>query len=91
MNIIASYKFEENLNQIFNYIAKDSLDRAVNFYKGLYQQIDNIPFMPYRHRKNQTSNDKNIRDLIFKGYIVVFRIDDEIIEILNIYKQNLPK
>lgn len=47
--------------------------------------------MPYRHRKNQTSNDKNIRDLIFKGYIVVFRIDDEIIEILNIYKQNLPK
>ena len=35
-------------------------------------------------------NDENIRDFIFKGYVIIFEINENI-EILNIYKHNLPK
>ena len=46
--------------------------------------------MPYKHRKNFITNDENIRDFIFKGYVIIFEINENI-EILNIYKHNLPK
>lgn len=45
--------------------------------------------MPRRFRKNGLTANNNIRDLIFKGYVVVFEISDEDIEILGIYKNNL--
>ena len=35
-------------------------------------------------------NDENIRDFIFNGYVIIFEINENI-EILNIYKHNLPK
>lgn len=49
--------------------------------------------MPYRFRKNSYLNRRDIRDLIFKGYVIVFKIipENESIEILTIFKQNLPK
>ena len=36
--------------------------------------------------------DTQVRDLIFKGYVVVFVIDEseQTITIISIYKQNLP-
>ena len=46
--------------------------------------------MPYKHRKNFIANDENIRDFIFKGYVIIFEINENI-EILNIYTHNLPK
>lgn len=30
--------------------------------------------MPYKHRKNFIANDENIRDFIFKGYVIIFEI-----------------
>lgn len=47
--------------------------------------------MPYSYRKNNIANDENICDLIFKGYVVIFEISTKNIEILDIYKHNLPK
>ncbi len=46
--------------------------------------------MPFRCRKNAILDDKNVRDLIFKGYVIVFRIKQDEIEILEIFKENLP-
>lgn len=45
--------------------------------------------MPFRFRKNRTLNDKTVRDLIFKGYIVPFKVESENIKILGIYKNNI--
>lgn len=51
----------------------------------------NLSFMPYKNRKSLSFDNKNIRDLIFKGYIIPYLIDkskNEIV-ILGIYKSNL--
>lgn len=39
--------------------------------------------------KNRVANQENIRNLIFKGYIIPFVIGEDEIEILGIYKHNV--
>ena len=87
MKIIYSKKFQNSLANIVDFIAQDSPKRARNLPQTLNQTI---AFMPYKHRKNFIANDENIRDFIFKGYVIIFEINENI-EILNIYKHNLPK
>ncbi|TEY03205.1 type II toxin-antitoxin system RelE/ParE family toxin [Campylobacter sp. US33a] len=47
--------------------------------------------MPYKFRKSFIFDDENIRDFIFKGYVIPYKIDKEkdLIIILDIYKENL--
>lgn len=91
MVIHYSSKFIQQLESIVSYIAKDSQVRADEFSTTLKHKIESIPSMPYRFRQNQTLQDKHIRDLIHKGYVIVFAIRQEHIEILAIFKNNLWK
>lgn len=81
--------FRHNLNSVYKFIAKDSKNRADDFVGNLLLKIDNIKFMPFSYRKNAIKSDENIRDLIFKGYVVPFLIKDDTIFILDIYKNNI--
>ena len=77
------------MSKIVSFIAIHSVDSARKFYKELYAKITKIPQMPYSYRKNELMGDENIRDMIYKGYVVVFKITVESIIILSIYKWNL--
>ena len=88
--IVYKERFEFELAFITEFIAsRDGYQRAEKFYNEIYAQIDKIPFMPFRFRQNTEANDKNIRELIFKGYKVPFHVSSDKIEILGIYKTNL--
>ncbi|KEA46224.1 type II toxin-antitoxin system RelE/ParE family toxin [Campylobacter mucosalis] len=91
MRIVFTENFDENLIQILDFISQDSIQRAVEFHSQLYDKIASIADMPYRFRKNKTMDKESIRDLIFKGYIVVFEISKDSIRILSIFKHNNPK
>ncbi|NLK67208.1 MAG: type II toxin-antitoxin system RelE/ParE family toxin [Campylobacteraceae bacterium] len=81
--------FNNHILDLVDYIAKDSPNRAYKFYQDLQEKIDSIEML-YSYRKNRDLNRDDIRDLIFKGYVVPFRIlDDSTILILDIYKRNL--
>jgi hypothetical protein len=60
------------------------------FRKDLNIQIKNIPNMPYKYRKSHYHNDKNVRDMTFKGYTIIYKIYDNHIQIVEIFNQNLP-
>ena len=47
--------------------------------------------MPYAYVKNTQANNENIRNLIFKGYTIIFRIGKSEIKILAIFKNNKHK
>ena len=47
--------------------------------------------MPFKYRKNLQLNKDNVRDLIFKGYVIPFLVDKDEIIILDIYKYNIWK
>ena len=51
-----------------------------------------IPERPYSYRESLTMKDTQVRDLVFKGYVVVFVIDEgeQTITIISIHKYNLP-
>ena len=90
MKIVFSDKFGNEPERILNFIAQDSLNRATEFNDTLYDKIMEIPSRPYSFRKNKLLKREDTRDLILKGYVIVFRIKPDYIKILSIYKHNLP-
>ena len=88
MTIEYNPNFRLNFTKIWNFIAKDSINRANTFKKQLKSKITDIPYMPYKFRRSLYYNDKNIRDLIHKGYTIPYLIDnkDQKIIILDIFK-----
>lgn len=92
MKITLSPNFNYRLNNILDFISKDSTSRARKFRSDLMEKINKTAYMPYKHRKSTMTNNERTRDLIFKSYVIPFLIDEEndAIEILSIYGRNLP-
>lgn len=85
-------EFKQNLNKIIDFIAKDSVQNALHFRQDLLHKLQNLDFMPYKFRKSKSFEDENIRDFIFKGFVVPYLIYKNDIYVLNIFKENLyPK
>ncbi len=63
------------LNSILDYIALDSLQRAIEFNNQLEEHINKIVDMPFGYRQSIYFEDEYIRDLIFKGYTITYYID----------------
>lgn len=91
MKILKSTRFREELKQILKYIAIDNLNRAYDFKRNLSLSINKLDFMPYKCKQANSTDNPNVRDFIFKGYVVPYMIDKEndSIIILGIYKENI--
>ena len=90
MQIEYSARFENELFGIYIFIAEDSINRADIFAASLKQNIEKIHDMPYKYRRSIKSNDKQVRDMIFMGYVVVYRINEpkNRIEIIGVFNAN---
>ncbi|MGM0648921.1 MAG: type II toxin-antitoxin system RelE/ParE family toxin [Bacteroidota bacterium] len=76
MKIKFKSTFTNRLERQVSYIVYDSPSRARRFKNDLLEQIKKIPNHPYSFRKSIYFNDNSIRDLIFKGYCIVFRVNE---------------
>jgi len=88
MKIIYEPRFVNSFNNIWDYIAQDSKNRANNFKKEIKRLIEDIDRMPYKCRKSIYFDDYTIRDLIYKGYTIVYKVheDKSLIIVLGIKK-----
>ncbi len=88
MRIKVSGSFRVRLNDQIEYIARDKPGAAHKFKSEILKSIRQIPQMPYKHRKSIFFDRNDIRDLIYKGYIVVYKINKEgdIIEVFGFTK-----
>jgi len=75
MNIVRSQAYTKALQETIRFISRDSKTRALNFKSELDTHIDNLDTMPFKFRKSIYFDDENMRDLIFKGYTIVYKID----------------
>ena len=75
MQIVKTSRYLEELEIILNFIAKDSLTRALEFVDKLNARVLDLGNMPYKNRKSLKSDDYNIRDLIFYGYVIPYRVN----------------
>lgn len=87
MTIQFSHRFNSELNSQLDFILKDGHDRAVTFYDELMKTIDLLKQNPKMGRDSQ--KHQNMKELIYKGYVIPYFQDDEIITILGIYNQNI--
>lgn len=91
MKISLSAGFRDKLQRQIHYISRDKPKAARKFKNDLFSRIREIPVMPYSYRKSVYFEDEQIRDLVFKGYIITFRINTEVntIEVFGLSKFDL--
>ncbi|NVJ46111.1 MAG: type II toxin-antitoxin system RelE/ParE family toxin, partial [Cytophagia bacterium] len=70
MRIRLQDSFIRKLNRQVAYIAWDKPSAARKFKNDLLIKLKGINDHPFKHRKSIYFDDKNIRDLIFKGYTI---------------------
>jgi plasmid stabilization system protein ParE len=91
MKVILNKNFRNKLENLVDYIAQDRPITAKNFKKIILSQIIEASTRPYSCRKSIYSDSESVRDLIVKGYTIVFRIKTTEIEVIGLInrEQNL--
>jgi len=77
MKIKFSKGFLDSLEKQVRYIAQDKKSAAKKFRQDVFAECKALVDFPYRCRRSIYADDDNVRDLIFKGYTIAYRIDDE--------------
>jgi plasmid stabilization system protein ParE len=92
MIIIHKPTFLKQLKQIIEYIALDKPSASIKFKNELKKSINLIPNNPAMYVQSQYFNNKNIRDMIYKKYTIIYRIRPikKEIQILRIFNKNKP-
>lgn len=88
MNVTWSQEACENLVDIEEFIARDSLERAVRFVDALIDHAEAILVENPRSGRTvpEIGNNPDIRELIYRGYRVVYRLNGDLIEILTVFE-----
>lgn len=68
--------FVDKLNHQVDFIARDKPDAARKFKSDILKRLKELQNFPRRCKKSVYFDNENIRDLTFKGYTVIYKIDD---------------
>jgi plasmid stabilization system protein ParE len=74
----------EDLNQIYIFISQDSVYYAIKTTEEILKRADGLKRQPYIGRRIIHDNE-NIREIIYKSYRIIYKIDSNIILILRVW------
>lgn len=86
MKIVYEEQFRSQLKVILGFIARDNVYAAKAFRDELKARIERVPEYPKACRRSLYFEDDTIRDLVFMGYSVIYRITPNEIRVLDIFK-----
>ena len=75
----------EDIETICQFIAKDSVIYAHLFAKDILQAVKRLAKFPKSGRIVPEFSNENIREIILGNYRIIYRIKNNIIEILTVY------
>lgn len=75
MKIEIQDSFSEQLVEVVEFISKDKPKVARKFNADLLKKIKALPQYPFQCKRSIYFEKDTIRDMVFKGYTVVYRID----------------
>ncbi|MBD3839760.1 MAG: type II toxin-antitoxin system RelE/ParE family toxin [Epsilonproteobacteria bacterium] len=81
MNLEFLPAFVNRLEGFVEVIAEDKHSAARKFHKEIITACKDIHKFPYKHRKSIYFDDENIRDLVYKGFVIIYKIDGETIRV----------
>ena len=74
----------KELDNIANFISKDSPKYAQILVKQIYEMISHLEQFPKFGRKVPEYNDPNLREILYKNYRIIYLIKQKHIEIISI-------
>ncbi|MCL4471309.1 MAG: type II toxin-antitoxin system RelE/ParE family toxin [Sulfuricella sp.] len=74
----------QDMAALRDYIANDSPSRAERFIQRLFEHVDNLEAFPELGRKAPETDTPNIRELVFQGYRIIYRISPYRVDILTV-------
>ncbi len=87
MNVTWSREAGENLAEIEEYIARDSPERAVRFVDAVIDHAEEmLADNPRSGRTVPETGNPDIRELIYRGYRIVYRLKGDVPEILTVFE-----
>jgi len=76
-----------DLEIIYDYIRQDSRENARNFVNELIRTVIKIPDFPLAGRMVPEFKDRQTREKMYKRYRIIYRLQEESIEIITILHQ----
>ena len=76
---------ENDLNEIIDYIAQDSIEYALSFYDRVRERIKSLEKFPKMGRRVPELDDPDMRELILSNYRLIYRINDEKIQVIRLF------
>ena len=73
-----------DLRNIYAYIGVNSVHYADKFCDGLIEKVDNLTLFPNIGRMVPEIGDKNVREIFYHSYRIIYKIIDEFIYVLQI-------
>lgn len=84
MKIVWTEPAVEDLRELHAYIARDSEVYASGFVGRIILAAERLTAHPRVGRVIPETNDENIRELLFQHYRIIYRVNDEQVEILTV-------
>jgi len=75
---------ENDLNEIIDYIAQDSLEYAISFYDEIRDRVKNLEEFPNLGKKVALFDDPEVRELILRNYRIIYRVFQDKIQIVRV-------
>lgn len=75
---------QKDLEDIYNYIKRDSIYYAIKTKKEIEERISQLRYMPYMGRKLENFDIFKPRELIYKSYKIIYSIESNKIYIRRI-------
>jgi addiction module RelE/StbE family toxin len=92
MRILWSPLAIDRLAEIAEYIAMDNPGAAENWVDTVFKKVENLKGFPESGRIVPETDNKNIRELIYGNYRIIYRVEEKRLSVLTVRhgKQVLP-
>lgn len=93
MEVVWRKKAANELQDIYNYIKKESPQNAVLVFNSVYDLAISLIDFPFKFPKESTINIEKVRFAVIYSYKIIYTVEEDKIIILRIFntKQNPKK
>lgn len=89
MKIEIQDSFSHKLSRQIDFISSDKPKAARKFKADLIKRIKGLSQFPFRYKQSTYFKDDTIREMVFKGYTIVYKVDSakSVIRVFGLIKQ----
>lgn len=88
MNLEFLPAFVNRLEGFVEIIGEDKPSAARKFHREIINACKEIQNFPYKHRKSIYFDNEDIRDLVYKGFVIIYKIEFDTIRVFAFINRN---